>query len=142
MAEPHELLPDMGLDTLYAQRDVLTLEEKLLRRWDNGVPDAKMVTFGGGAASEFTLIGQAQERYAAAAIYNYSTAAVNIGFSAGAGVFAYFTANAGKLLVIPQNYTDLSLSVSAAVAAGPVLTPITVQRLWVAPLAPSVSSLT
>jgi hypothetical protein len=138
---PHGEL-DVAADHLDRQVAVLGLEELLLRNWADGVPDSKQLIFGGGAQPEQTLIGDQGVQYRAAAIFNYSSAPVTVGFASGAGLFTAFTVEPGTGMVLPQTYRDLSLSVSNQINQGPTLTPITVLRLFVAPLAPLVFALT
>lgn len=137
---PQEL--DSQTDLFLRQRDVLGMEELYYRRLLDGVADSKQITFGGGALPEVTLIGDVHERYAGAGILNYSGAQLNVGFAASAGLFTAFVVEPGMWMLIPQNYTELSVAVSAAVAAGPVQNPITVVRTYVPPIMLQAGTLT
>jgi hypothetical protein len=126
---------DSQQDLFLRSRDVLGLEELYLRRLLDGAPDSKQFIFGGGALPEVTLIGNVQERFAGAAILNYSAAPLSIGFAASAGLFTGYVVNPGMWMVIPENYTDLSVAVPISFAAGVALNPVTIVRTFVPPAA-------
>jgi hypothetical protein len=129
------LEPRESIAELYRSiNDLTEIERFLLRRWFEGAPISDQLVLGGpGGRFEQTLIGPgAEERFQGVAVFNYGSSPVSIGFSAGAAVGSGFRCPPETLLVLPINYQDVSLGVSASALA----TAVTVCRLRIAPLSP------
>lgn len=134
-------------DQLQAQREVLELEQHVLRRLMFAQPRLGVVQLGGGAANsaspiEQTIAGDERDGWNGVYVENPGPAAVALGFSAGGaqGAAGYLIpANTWK--VLPVRHINLSVGlVDQAQAAGPFVR-VTVAQLRMPPVGVSAGPL-
>jgi hypothetical protein len=123
-------------DALRAQRELLELEEYVLRRFMFNQPATVVATFGSGQLQpgEQTFPGDQRDPFNGVVVLNPTPAIVNVGFEAGAGPASPFTVPAFSWVALPVRFVNLSLSVDSATAASAVERRVTALRLRVPPL--------
>ena len=134
---------DSQLDMFLRQRDVLGLEELYLRRLLDGAADSKQITFGGGALpgvhADRQRAGAVRRRRDPQLLCRPTERGVR---RLGRSVHRLHRQPGDVEMVIPESYTGFSVAVSNVVAAGPALSPITVIRTYVPPVAFNCGELT
>jgi hypothetical protein len=127
-------------DQLLAQREVLELENHLLRRILFMQPGLSVVTLAGGATqsqpvAEVTLPGDERDAWNGVYVENPSGLAVAVGFNAGGaqGAAGYLVPpNTWKL--IPVRYVNLSVGLVDPTQVAAAAARITITRLRVPPM--------
>lgn len=100
-------------------------------------PATAWLTFGEGEAAEQTLPGAPRDPFHGFAILNGTAKTIRWGLASSAGIGSAFTVPPLTTIVMPAQFADLSLAVSAADALGP-LERVGVVRLQAPPPAPAV----
>lgn len=135
-------------DQLQSQRDVLELEDYVLRRLMFQQPALNVVTLAGGATqvpslAESTIPGDERDVFNGVYVENPGFAPIAIGFNAGGaqGAGGYIVpSNSWKL--IPVRFVNLSVGlVDPSLVSGPTIR-VTVARLRVPPIGTSSGPLT
>lgn len=124
-------------DQLRAQRDVLELEDYVLRRLMFAQPGLAVISLAGGSTglASDTLLGDERDAWSGVYVENAGPFAVALGFAAGGSTGGGgYLVPAGTWKLIPARYVHLSVGlVDPTQIAGP-LTRVTIARLRVPPM--------